>query len=77
MLMLGADGIAVGLSTSILPHNFIELLEAEELRDRFITIIGGPRIGHELALELGFDAGFGPGSLPPDVASFIVQRMGG
>ena len=26
LLMLGADGIAVGLSTSILPHNFIELL---------------------------------------------------
>jgi len=29
LLMLGADGIAVGLSTSIPPHNFIELLEAE------------------------------------------------
>ena len=29
LLMLGADGIAVGLSTRILPHNFIELLEAE------------------------------------------------
>ena len=29
LLMLGADGIAVGLSTSILPHNFIELLEAQ------------------------------------------------
>ena len=29
LLMMGADGIAVGLSTSILPHNFIELLEAE------------------------------------------------
>lgn len=28
-LMLGVDGIAVGLSTTILPHNFIELLEAE------------------------------------------------
>ena len=28
-LMLGIDGIAVGLSTSVLPHNFIELLEAE------------------------------------------------
>ncbi len=28
-LMLGVEGIAVGLSTSILPHNFIELLEAE------------------------------------------------
>ena len=29
MLMLGAEGIAVGLSTSILPHNFIELLETQ------------------------------------------------
>lgn len=29
LLMLGAEGIAVGLSTSILPHNFIELLQAE------------------------------------------------
>lgn len=29
LLMQGADGIAVGMSTRILPHNFIELLEAE------------------------------------------------
>lgn len=29
LLMLGADGIAVGLSTRILPHNFGELLEAQ------------------------------------------------
>lgn len=29
LLMLGVEGIAVGLSTSIMPHNFIELLEAE------------------------------------------------
>ena len=29
LLMLGADGIAVGLSTKILPHNFKELLEAQ------------------------------------------------
>ncbi len=29
LLMLGADGIAVGLSTRILPHNFKELLEAQ------------------------------------------------
>jgi len=27
LLMLGAEGIAVGLATRILPHNFIELLE--------------------------------------------------
>lgn len=29
LLMQGADGIAVGMSTRILPHNFAELLEAE------------------------------------------------
>lgn len=29
LLMQGADGIAVGMSTHILPHNFAELLEAE------------------------------------------------
>jgi topoisomerase-4 subunit A len=29
LLMLGAEGIAVGLSTRVLPHNFVELLEAQ------------------------------------------------
>jgi topoisomerase IV subunit A len=29
LLMLGTEGIAVGMSTKILPHNFIELLEAQ------------------------------------------------
>jgi len=29
LLMQGAEGIAVGMSTRILPHNFVELLEAE------------------------------------------------
>lgn len=29
LLMLGSEGIAVGLSTRILPHNFVELLKAQ------------------------------------------------
>lgn len=29
LLMLGSDGIAVGMATKIMPHNFNELLEAE------------------------------------------------
>ncbi len=29
LLMLGSDGIAVGMSTMVLPHNFNELLDAE------------------------------------------------
>ncbi|QTL99103.1 hypothetical protein GM661_14620 [Iocasia frigidifontis] len=53
----------------------VELLEAEGLRDKFVVAVGGPRISHQLALELGFDAGFGTGTLPPDVASYIVQTI--
>lgn len=53
----------------------VELLEAEGLRQKLILICGGPRISHELALELGYDAGFGPGTLAPDVASYVVQEM--
>jgi topoisomerase-4 subunit A len=41
LLMLGAEGIAVGLSTSIFPHNFIELLEAqiEIIRNRPFKVL--------------------------------------
>lgn len=53
----------------------VELLEAEGLRDRFLVIVGGPRISHKLALELGFNAGFSTGTIPPDVASYIVQTL--
>jgi beta-lysine 5,6-aminomutase beta subunit len=53
----------------------VEIVEAEGIRDRVILICGGPRISHELALELGFDAGFGPGSLAPHVASYFVQEL--
>jgi len=53
----------------------VELLEAERLRKRFLLIIGGPRINHELAKELGCDAGFGPGKFADDVASFICQEL--
>ncbi|CCU77852.1 L-beta-lysine 5,6-aminomutase beta subunit [Halanaerobium saccharolyticum subsp. saccharolyticum DSM 6643] len=53
----------------------IELIEAENLRDKMIIAAGGPRIDHELATELGFDAGFGQGSLSPDVATFLAKRI--
>jgi beta-lysine 5,6-aminomutase beta subunit len=53
----------------------VEMLEAEGLRSKVVLVCGGPRITHQLALELGYDAGFGPGTLAPDVASFIVQEL--
>lgn len=53
----------------------VELLEAEGIRDDVILVCGGPRISHELAQELGYDAGFTTGSYAEDVASFVVREM--
>ncbi|HPJ23317.1 MAG TPA: cobalamin-dependent protein, partial [Bacillota bacterium] len=53
----------------------VELLEAEGLRDKIILIAGGARITHELAKELGYDAGFGPGSYAEDVATFAITEL--
>lgn len=53
----------------------IELLEAEGLRSRFVVCCGGARISHELAKELGYDAGFGAGKFAEDVATFAVKEM--
>ena len=55
--------------------HLIELLEAEGLRDRFELLCGGPRINNEIAKELGYDAGFGPGRFADDVATFAVKTL--
>ena len=59
---------------------FLDELGRLGIRDRIVAILGGPRIDHRLGLELGYDAGFGPGTRPSDVANFVVgevlRRMG-
>lgn len=55
--------------------DLVELLETEGLRDKVILIAGGARITHELAKELGYDAGFGPGSFAEDVATFAIKTL--
>ena len=55
--------------------NLIELIEAEGLRDKLVVVAGGPRISHELAKEIGYDAGFSTGSYAEHVATFIVTQM--
>ena len=49
-------------------------LDAAGLGQDVIVAVGGPRISHELARELGFDAGFGPGSYAEDVASYAMHE---
>ncbi len=78
---LGADAILV--SQVITQRNchkenaaaLVEMVKAQGFRDRVVLLLGGPRITHNLAVELGFDAGFGPGTKPVMVASFLVERL--
>lgn len=78
---VGADAILVSQVVTQknvhIPNltELVEIVEAEGLRDRVILVAGGPRVSHELAKELGYDAGFGSGSYADDVASFIVEEM--
>jgi beta-lysine 5,6-aminomutase beta subunit len=53
----------------------VEILEKEGWRRDVLLLFGGPRVDHALAVELGFDAGFGPGTKPADVASYLVDRL--
>jgi beta-lysine 5,6-aminomutase beta subunit len=53
----------------------VDMVEAEGIRDGVLMICGGPRITHEVALELGFDAGFGAGTTPTRVASYVAQEF--
>jgi len=53
----------------------VELLKAQDLRDRFLLVAGGPGITNDLATGLGYDAGFGRGTRPSQVASFLVTKI--
>ncbi len=53
----------------------IEILKGEDLWGKAILVFGGPRIDHKQALDLGFDAGFGPGTRPSDVANYVYYRL--
>jgi beta-lysine 5,6-aminomutase beta subunit len=78
---LGADAILV--SQVITQRNchkdnaaaLVALLEEQGWRQRVLLLLGGPRIDHKLALELGYDAGFGPGTTPGFVATYLVNRL--
>lgn len=54
---------------------FVALLNAKGIRNDFIIIAGGPRISHKLAIELGFDGGYGPGTYAEHVATFVAKRL--
>ena len=50
-------------------------LKERGLEGKFILVAGGPRVTHQMALEIGFDAGFTIGARPSDVANFLLEKM--
>jgi beta-lysine 5,6-aminomutase beta subunit len=56
-------------------RHFVEEAKRQGVFGRIVLLLGGPRVDHKLALELGFDAGFGPGTRPSDVANYVVHRL--
>jgi len=55
--------------------DLVDMLEAEALRDHVVLVAGGARLDHALAKELGYDAGFGPGTTPGRVAAFLLEEI--
>ena len=58
--------------------NFTELINQTDsagIRENIVLLAGGAKITNELAIKLGYDAGFGANTLPSQVASFIVTRL--
>ncbi|MDR1044249.1 MAG: cobalamin-dependent protein [Candidatus Adiutrix sp.] len=53
---------------------FIDLTDAAGIRDRVRVAVGGMAVHPELAQELGFDAGFGPGSTVEETIAFVDGR---
>ena len=53
----------------------VELAEAEKLRGEMLLVVGGPRVNNKLAKELGYDAGFGPGTYAEHVATFVARKL--
>ncbi len=64
----------LGYGVAELLGKFIDLVDASGLRDRVKLGIGGMAIRPELAAELGFDAGFGPGTPVEAAVAFVEGR---
>lgn len=64
----------LGYGVAELLARFVDLADAAGLREKVRIGIGGMAIRKELAAELGFDAGFGPGTTVEEVSAFVEGR---
>lgn len=64
----------LGYGVAELLSKFVDLAEATGLREKVKIGIGGMAIRPELAAELGFDGGFGPGTTVAETLAFVEGR---
>lgn len=64
----------LGYGVGELLARFVDLADAAGVRETVKIGIGGMAIRPELAAELGFDAGFGPGTTVEEVLCFVEGR---
>ncbi len=55
--------------------DLVTLLKDEPRLAHLLKIVGGPRMDHRTARSVGFDAGFGPGTKPSEVANYIIHEL--
>jgi len=64
----------LGYGVAEILGRFIDLMEVSGVREKVKIAIGGMAINPELAAELGFDAGFGPGTSVEEAIAFVENR---
>ena len=64
----------LGYGVAELLARFVDVLDAAGMRAKVTIGIGGMAIRPELAAELGFDAGFGPGTTVEEAVAFVEGR---
>ncbi len=67
-------GRTLGYQVAEILARFVDLAEAAGLRRVVRLAVGGMAIRPELAAELGFDAGFGPGTTVEEAVAFVEGR---
>lgn len=65
----------LGYGVGELLGSFIDMADAAGVRNNTLFAIGGMAIKNELASELGFDIGFGPGTTVQEVICFIENKQ--
>lgn len=65
----------VGYESAEILARLADLLDGAGLRPRMRVAVGGMAVRPELAAEMGFDAGFGPGTPPEAAVAFVEEAL--